>query len=151
MTTQQPFHSHLPFPLLPGNFSDSSVTHEAMQSSAGQGGIRTPSPEVSGKDTLFLRKRKVARAWQAGTAPAPPCPTEKADTMLTHDLEEADLMANANIIRMGELQEARRSPALNDIRDLMHQAEPTLPRQSRCSSQPSPPGFSVTYSSTRAD
>ena len=35
------------------------MTHEAMRPSAGQGGIRTPSPEVSGKDTLFLREGKV--------------------------------------------------------------------------------------------
>ena len=59
VTAQQPFHSHLSFPLLPDNFPDSSVTHEAMRPSAGQGGIRTPSPEVSGKDTLFLREGKV--------------------------------------------------------------------------------------------
>lgn len=53
--------------------------------------------------------------------------------MLTRDIEEADLRTNANTKRMEELQEARQSPALNDIRDLMHQAEPTLPSQTWCS------------------
>lgn len=71
--------------------------------------------------------------------------------MLTRDIEEADLRTNANTKRMEELQEARQSPALNDIRDLMHQAEPTLPSQTWCSSQPSLPGLSVTRSSARAE
>lgn len=71
VTTQQPFHSHLPFPLLPDNFPDSSVDHEAMRPGAGQGGIRTPSPEVSGKDTLFLREGKVPENGR----PALPLPT----------------------------------------------------------------------------
>jgi len=69
--------------------------------------------------------------------------------MLTHDIEEAGWRMEDKL-RMEELQEARESPALNDIRDLMHHAEPTLPSQSRCSSQPSLPGLSVTCSSTCA-
>ena len=70
--------------------------------------------------------------------------------MLTHDIEEARWRMEDKI-RMEELQEARESPALNDICDLMHHAEPTLPSQTRCSSQPSLPGLSVTRSSARAD
>ena len=98
---------------------------------------------------MLLKKGTGARAWQAGTAPVPL--SEKADTILTHDLEGTDLRTKAYAIRMEELQKARQNPALNDIRDLMHQAEPTRPDQSRCSSQPLLPGLSVTCSPTCVD
>lgn len=48
--------------------------------------------------------------------------------MLTRDIEEADLRTNANTKGWRNFRKPDRAQPLNDIRDLMHQAEPTLPQ-----------------------
>lgn len=108
-------------------FPDSFVTREATWPSAGQGGIKTHSPEVSEKDILLLKKGMGASSWQAGTSPCPLLPAEKAETILPHDLEETDLGTKASTLRMEELQKVREGPALNDICDLRSQTGSTLP------------------------